>query len=136
MKPTQEVHVTLPIAKLLLGVCTAYENDIPRIFTMLQNVVLARALSPTKGYRNYSQKHTPYKTHHDSYLTADEQCLVRESFLQRDACHALPSRQPAQWAPDFIGTIVFGVIMCIIGLVALWQGRHKVKSCKHCISLI
>ena len=41
-----------------------------------------------------------------------------------------------QWGPDSIGTIVFGVIMCILGLLALWQGRQNAKSREPGISLV
>lgn len=34
----------------------------------------------------------------------------------------------SQWGPDSIGTVVFGVIMCILAVVALWQGRHNAKA--------
>ena len=30
-----------------------------------------------------------------------------------------------QWSPDAIGTIIFGVIMFLIGITALWQGRPR-----------
>ena len=29
----------------------------------------------------------------------------------------------SQWGPDAIGTIFFGVVMFLIGVTALWQGR-------------
>lgn len=29
-----------------------------------------------------------------------------------------------QWGPDAIGTIFFGVVMFLIGVTALWQGRR------------
>ena len=41
-----------------------------------------------------------------------------------------------QWGPDSIGTIVFGVIMSILGVVALWQGRQTAKSREQGISLV
>ena len=33
-----------------------------------------------------------------------------------------------QWDPDSIGTIVFGVLMFSLGLVALWQGQQRAKQ--------
>ena len=41
-----------------------------------------------------------------------------------------------QWGPDSIGTIVFGVIMCILAVVALWQGRQNAKVREQGMSLV
>ena len=41
-----------------------------------------------------------------------------------------------QWGPDSIGTIVFGVITCILGVVALWQARQNAKSREQGMSLV
>ena len=32
----------------------------------------------------------------------------------------------SQWGPDAIGTIFFGVVMFLIGVTALWQGRRGI----------
>ena len=40
------------------------------------------------------------------------------------------------WGPDSIGTIVFGVIMCILAVTALWQGRQNAKVREQGISLV
>lgn len=31
----------------------------------------------------------------------------------------------SQWGPDSIGTIAFDVLMALLGIVALWQGRQR-----------
>ena len=31
----------------------------------------------------------------------------------------------AQWGPDAIGTIVFGVLMLVLGVVAVWQSKRR-----------
>ena len=36
-----------------------------------------------------------------------------------------------QWGPDSIGTIVFGVLMFSLGLVALWQGQRRANKHEH-----
>ena len=39
-----------------------------------------------------------------------------------------PSHRPnvqSQWGPDAIATIVFGILMFLIALIALWQGRQR-----------
>ena len=36
-----------------------------------------------------------------------------------------------QWGPDSIGTIVFGILMFSLGLVALWQGRQRAMQHEH-----
>jgi hypothetical protein len=43
------------------------------------------------------------------------------------AIQNLPPNPPsqAQWDPSTIANIIFGIVMVFVGMVAIWQGRHR-----------
>jgi len=48
------------------------------------------------------------------------------STLSQPQAAPLPPNNPSQWGPESIGTLAFGVLMLVIGLIALWQGRQRI----------
>ena len=47
------------------------------------------------------------------------------SHLPQPTAFQLGGFNQNQWGPDAIGTIFFGVVMFLIGVTALWQGRLR-----------
>jgi hypothetical protein len=51
-------------------------------------------------------------------------------YIRESSASTLPnlpqnSGPQTSWDPSTISNIVFGIIMVFVGIVAIWQGRHR-----------